>query len=50
MRIIVFLQENEAHSQAAILNTIEDAYRISKLEGEHVYLLHGLMVPLHKIL
>lgn len=44
-----FLQENEAHSQAAILNTIEDAYRVyQNVEGEHVYLLHGLMVPLHK--
>lgn len=44
-----FLQKNERLSQAAILNTIEDAYRVYKnIENEHVYLLHGLMTPLHK--
>lgn len=46
--------ENEYSSQAAILNTIEDAYRVYKeinkyVENEgNIYLLHGLMTPLHK--
>jgi hypothetical protein len=46
--------ENEYSSQAAILNTIEDAYRVYKEINEYVenegniYLLHGLMTPLHK--
>jgi len=49
-----FLKEKEYSSQAAILNTIEDAYRVYKkiseneANGENVYLLHGLMTPLHK--
>jgi len=49
-----FLREKEYPSQAAILNTIEDAYRVYKKISEdepnkdHIYLLHGLMTPLHK--
>lgn len=44
-----FLQENEKESQAAILNTIEDAYRVyQELNADHRYLIHGLMTPLHK--
>lgn len=49
-----FLKEKKYSSQAAILNTIEDAYRvyekISKDETnkDNFYLLHGLMTPLHK--
>lgn len=44
-----FLQKNERRSQAAILNTIEDAYRVyQELDVKHRYLLHGLMTPLHK--
>lgn len=49
-----FLKENKYSSQAAILNTIEDAYRVYKKLTEkeanqnNIYLLHGLMTPLHK--
>jgi len=44
-----FLKDNEANSQAAILNTIEDAYRVyQELDYKDAYLLHGLMIPLHK--
>lgn len=44
-----FLRKNERRSQAAILNTIEDAYCVYKnLDANHLYLLHGLMIPLHK--
>ena len=47
--LAVFLKNNEVESQAAILNTIEDAYRVYKELGiENAYLLHGLMIPLHK--
>lgn len=43
------LLENEYTSQAAILNTIEDAYRVYKeLDNEHTFLIHGLMIPIHK--
>ncbi|WP_017552094.1 CRISPR-associated helicase/endonuclease Cas3 [Heyndrickxia coagulans] len=45
-----FLNTREDIKQAAILNTIEDAYRVYeqiKDEGD-VRLLHGLMVPVHK--
>jgi len=49
-----FLREKEYPSQAAILNTIEDAYRVYKeinedeLNKDNIYLLHGLMTSLHK--
>lgn len=44
-----FLEKNETTSQAAILNTIEDAYRVYQNIGQKkVYMLHGLMVPIHK--
>lgn len=49
-----FLREKEYSSQAVILNTIEDAYRVytninkNKKEKDIIYLLHGLMTPLHK--
>lgn len=43
------LKNNNAKSQAAILNTIEDAYRVyEKLNMDNAYLLHGLMIPIHK--
>lgn len=43
------LKNNEVMSQAAILNTIEDAYRVYKeLDIDNAYLLHGLMIPIHK--
>ncbi len=36
-------------TQAAIFNTIEDAYRVYRqLNDEHAFLLHGLMIPIHK--
>ncbi|WP_019419611.1 CRISPR-associated helicase/endonuclease Cas3 [Paenibacillus sp. OSY-SE] len=44
-----FMKEKEVSSQAVILNTIEDAYRVYRnMEAKDVYLLHGLMIPLHK--
>lgn len=49
-----YLKENKYSSQAAILNTIEDAYRVykklteDKINKGNIYLLHGLMTPLHK--
>ncbi|NLX61102.1 MAG: CRISPR-associated helicase Cas3' [Tissierellia bacterium] len=43
------LVNNKVNSQAAIVNTIEDAYRVYKeMKMDDVYLLHGLMVPIHK--
>ncbi|HZJ76787.1 MAG TPA: CRISPR-associated helicase Cas3' [Oscillospiraceae bacterium] len=43
------LKNNKVKSQAAILNTIEDAYRVYKeLNIDNAYLLHGLMIPIHK--
>lgn len=43
------LKNNNAKSQAAILNTIEDAYRVYEKMGiGNAYLLHGLMIPIHK--
>lgn len=43
------LRDNQVKSQVAILNTIEDAYRVYKeLNLDSAYLLHGLMIPLHK--
>lgn len=43
------LKNNKVKSQAAILNTIEDAYRVHKeLNIDSSYLLHGLMIPVHK--
>jgi CRISPR-associated endonuclease/helicase Cas3 len=47
----MFLAECTSLSKAMILNTIEDAYRVyQKIEPleANVYLLHGLMIPLHK--
>jgi CRISPR-associated endonuclease/helicase Cas3 len=42
-------RKNEKGSQALILNTIEDAYRVYKeISVENAYLLHGLMIPIHK--
>lgn len=47
--LAVLMQEKERPSQAAILNTIEDAYRVYKnINCENRYLLHGLMIPVHK--
>lgn len=46
-----FLLSRKEKSQAAILNTIEDAYRVHKeLKNQHrnLKLLHGMMIPLHK--
>ncbi|WP_163853708.1 CRISPR-associated helicase Cas3' [Paenibacillus elgii] len=44
-----FLKEKEVTTQAAILNTIEDAYRVYRnIKTEQAYLLHGLMIPIHK--
>lgn len=49
-----FLIKNDYDTQAAILNTIEDAYLVYKKvsaelpNSNNVYLLHGLMTPLHK--
>lgn len=44
-----FMYEQERQSQAVILNTIEDAFRVYKnIDAKHTYLLHGLMTPLHK--
>ncbi|GIW50253.1 MAG: CRISPR-associated helicase/endonuclease Cas3 [Anoxybacillus sp.] len=47
----MFLSKCNSKSKAMILNTIEDAYRVYKeiksLET-NVYLLHGLMIPIHK--
>ncbi|WP_235430839.1 hypothetical protein [Heyndrickxia coagulans] len=45
-----FINRREDVKQVAILNTIEDAYRVYKQlkdEGD-VRLLHGMMVPVHK--
>jgi len=49
-KMAAFLNAREDIKQAAILNTIEDAYRVYKqINGEEdVRLLHGLMVPVHK--
>lgn len=47
--LVTFLKEKEVSSQAIILNTIEDAYRVYRnIEEKEAYLLHGLMIPLHK--
>ena len=46
-----FLKKKEYKTQAAILNTIEDAFRVyCELQNDDCepHLLHGLMVPLHK--
>jgi CRISPR-associated endonuclease/helicase Cas3 len=49
-----FIREKKYSSQAVILNTIEDAYRVYKkiidngINQNNIYLLHGLMTPLHK--
>lgn len=44
-----FMKKKEMPSQAVILNTIEDAYRVYRnIEEKGAYLLHGLMIPLHK--
>lgn len=46
-----YLQQNDWLSQAAILNTIEDAYRVYEKiipYHENALLIHGLMTPLHK--
>lgn len=43
------LKNNKVKSQVAILNTIEDAYRVyKKMDISDAYLLHGLMIPVHK--
>ena len=49
-KLAKFLIQREEKTQAAILNTIEDAYRVYKEfdETKNIYLIHGLMIPLHK--
>ena len=43
------IKNNKVKSQAAILNTIEDAYRVYEaLNMDEAYLLHGLIIPIHK--
>lgn len=47
--VIQLLKANERDSQAAIFNTIEDAYRVfNALQDERAFLIHGLMLPIHK--
>ncbi|NLX86252.1 MAG: CRISPR-associated helicase Cas3' [Clostridiales bacterium] len=49
--IAQFITNKDKSRQAVILNTIEDAFRVyERLDKEKydVYLLHGLMVPIHK--
>jgi CRISPR-associated endonuclease/helicase Cas3 len=45
-----FLEEQNYQTQAAILNTIEDAYMVyeSLSDQKNVKLVHGLMIPIHK--
>lgn len=47
----VFLSACSSSCKAMILNTIEDAYRVYKAVkpiDSNAYLVHGLMIPLHK--
>jgi len=51
VKVADFLLSRPEKLQAAILNTIEDAYLVCKalsLQGHDIKMVHGMMIPIHK--